>query len=55
MRKRIKLADRLLPDYLKGEEIMNMVTHIVGGAMGIVVLLSCVIRAALGNNFFGIS
>ena len=39
--KRIKLADRKLPDYTKGEEIMNMVTHIVGGALGIVVFVLC--------------
>ena len=36
--KRTKLSDRKLPDYTRGEEIMNMVTHIVGGAMGIAVL-----------------
>jgi len=40
--KRTKLADRPLPDYSRGEEIMNMVTHIVGGALGIGVLISCV-------------
>ena len=32
---RIKLIDRLLPDYTKGEEVFNMVSHIVGGAFGI--------------------
>ena len=37
--KRIKLRDRLLPDYTNGEEIMNMVTHIVGGALGVVALV----------------
>lgn len=54
MRKRTKLADRQLPDYTRGEEIMNMVTHIVGGAMGIAVLTLCVIRAALHNNPYGV-
>jgi hemolysin III len=44
----------MLPNYSRGEELMNMITHIVGGALGVVVLLSCVIRAALNNNFFGI-
>ena len=29
---RVKLADRVLPTYTKGEEIFNMVSHIVGGA-----------------------
>ena len=31
--KRTKLADRMLPNYSVGEEIMNTVTHIVGGAI----------------------
>ena len=52
--KRTKLSDRRLPDYTRGEEIMNMVTHIVGGAMGIAVLTLCVIRAALHGNVYGI-
>ena len=43
--KRIKLSDRQLPDYTKGEEIMNMVTHIVGGALGVLILVLCTIRA----------
>ena len=43
MTHRIKLADRCLPDYTDGEEIMNMVTHIIGGALGIVTLALCVI------------
>lgn len=52
--KRTKLCDRALPDYTKGEEIMNMVTHIVGGALGIVVLVLCVIRAAVRGNMYGV-
>ena len=52
--KRTKLSDRRLPDYTRGEEIMNMVTHIVGGAIGIVALTLCVIRAALNGNVYGI-
>ena len=54
MRKRIKLADRLLPDYTKGEEVMNMVTHIVGGGIGILVLVLCVVKAALKGNIYGV-
>ena len=45
MKKRIRLADRILPDYCKGEEIMNMVTHIVGGGLGIIVLVLTIIKA----------
>lgn len=61
--KRIKLCDRLLPDYTNGEEIMNMVTHIVGGALGVIVLALCMIRAAcrgsvldtVGCSIYGVS
>ena len=52
--KRTKLSDRQLPDYTRGEEVMNMVTHIVGGAVGIVALTLCVIRAALHGNVWGV-
>ena len=52
--KRTKLRDRRLPDYTRGEEIMNMVTHIVGGAIGIVALTLCVIFAALNGNVYGV-
>ena len=43
--KRIKLRDRQLPDYTRGEEWMNMITHIVGGAVGIGALGLCLSRA----------
>ena len=52
--KRTKLCDRHLPDYSRGEELMNMITHIVGGGLGIVVLLTCVVRAALNQDYWGI-
>ena len=52
--KRTKLSDRQLPDYTRGEEIMNMVTHIVGGALGVAALVLCVIRAALHGNVYGV-
>jgi len=52
--KRTPLHARVLPTYSRGEELMNMITHIVGGALGVVVLLSCVIRSALLDNYFGI-
>lgn len=54
MKKRTKLSDRTLPNYTKGEEIMNMVTHIVGGALGIAALTLCVIFAALRGNVYGV-
>ena len=42
------------PDYTRGEEIFNMVTHIVGGGLGLVALLACVIVAAFHQNVMGI-
>ncbi len=51
-RPRTKLADRILPDYTKGEEITNMVTHIVGGAFGIVALVLCVVFSAIKHDPF---
>ncbi len=52
--KRTKLIDRLLPDYTNGEEIFNMVTHIVGGGFGVVYLVLCVVFAALKGNVWGV-
>lgn len=54
MKHRTKLSDRHLPDYTKGEEIMNMVTHIAGGALGIIALIVCVIQAARNANTLGL-
>lgn len=60
---RTKLCDRMLPDYTKGEEIFNMVSHIVGGGLGVVALTLCVIFSALhgdpwavvGSSIYGAS
>ena len=52
--KRTKLRDRRLPRYSRGEEIMNMVTHIVGGGLAVIGLILCVIRAILARNLWGV-
>ena len=52
--KRTKLKDRVLPNYTKGEEIFNMVTHIVGGGIGIVALVLCVVFSAIKGNVIGV-
>ena len=52
--KRIKLSDRVLPTYTKGEEIFNMISHIVGGALGIVAMVLCIIFAAVRHNVYGV-
>lgn len=51
---RIKLCDRVLPVYSKGEEIMNMVTHVVGGGLGVVMAALCIVKAALGGDLWSI-
>lgn len=50
MKERNKLANRALPDYTNGEECMNMVTHIVGGGLGIVMLLLCLLKPNVYTN-----
>ena len=52
--KRTKLDDRVLPTYTKGEEIFNMVSHIVGGVAGIVTIVLCSIFGAIRHNPYGI-
>ena len=51
---RTKLADRILPDYTKAEELINMISHIVGGALGIIALILCVTLSAIHKNIWGI-
>ena len=48
------LKDRILPAYTKGEEIFNMVSHIVGGALAIAALVLCVIFAAIYSDAWGV-
>ena len=45
MAKRLTLKERILPRYTRGEEVMNMVTHIVGGGVGILALVLCLMKA----------
>lgn len=54
-RVRTKLMDRKLPDYTRGEELFNMISHIVGGALGIAALVLCIIRSALRHNGYGLA
>ena len=39
--KRTKLCDRVLPIYSPAEETTNMVTHIIGGALGVIARSRC--------------
>ena len=51
---RTKLDDRVLPRYTKGEEICNMVSHILGAVLGIVAIVLCSVFAAKNNNGYGV-
>ena len=51
---RVKLRDRILPKYTKGEEIFNMTSHIVGAVLGIVATVLCVVFAAIRGNVYGV-
>lgn len=52
---RTKLKDRQLPDYTRGEEIFNMVSHIVGGGFGVIALATCVLKGFLYGNAWDIT
>lgn len=51
---RTPIAKRRLPDYTRGEEIANMVTHIVGGGLGVMVLLAAVLLSVYRRNVWGV-
>ena len=51
---RTALKDRELPSYTRGEEIFNMVSHIVGGALGLAALALCVVFAAIYSDAWGV-
>ena len=48
--KRIKLQDRILPNYTIGEEIFNAISHGAGILLGIAVSILCILKTA-GNDF----
>ena len=52
--KRTALGDRLLPDYTRGEEICNMVTHTVGGGLAIIFLIMCVVVSAINGDVWSV-
>lgn len=51
---RVKLTDRILPKYTKGEEIFNMVSHILGAVLGIVTIVLTSVFATINNVKFGV-
>ncbi len=53
--KRIPLRERQLPDYTRGEEMMNMITHIVGGAVALLILIGSVLIGAKHQDAWAIT
>lgn len=51
---RTKLTDRELPDYTRGEEIFNTVSHTLGGAFGIAAFVCCVYYSVAYSNKWGL-
>ena len=52
---RTKLSDREMPVYTKGEERFNMISHIVGGAVGVAALVLCIVISAIHHNGYGLA
>ena len=51
---RTSLKHRKLPDYTKGEEIFNAVSHIVGGALSIVAFVVCMVVSVNSGSAWSI-
>ena len=52
---RTKLRDRILPGYTRLEEWLNSISHIVGGAFGIIVLVMCLLISCFKGDGWGIA
>ena len=50
MMTRTKLCDRVLPDYTKGEELFNTLSHTAGAVFGIVALITCLFAAVTDGS-----
>ncbi len=51
---RTPLKARPLPNYTRGQEIANMVTHIVGGGLGVIILLAAVLLSSFHHSVWGV-
>ena len=54
MKKEKTIMTREIPEYTKGEEIFNMVSHIVGGAVCITAAVLFIIVSAFHNNAYAV-
>ena len=51
---RTALKNRKLPNYTKGEELFNMISHIVGGSFGVVALVLCTVFSAIYKDAWSV-
>lgn len=51
---RTRLSERKLPFYTHGEEVFNTVSHIVGGAFGVLALVLCVVFSSLRRDAWSV-
>lgn len=52
--KRIPLNERKLPAYTRGEELFNMISHIVGGGFAVCALTLCIVFAVLHGGQYAL-
>lgn len=52
---RTKLCDRVLPDYTKGEELFNTLSHSAGAVFGIVALVTCLFVSITKGNYWSVT
>ena len=53
--KRTPIAQRALPNYTRGEELLNSMSHAAGVGLGIAAVALCILRAARQTDVFGIT
>ena len=53
--KRTPIAQRTLPNYTRGEELLNSMTHAIGAGMGIAALVLCILRSTRSGDPYAIA
>ena len=53
--KRTPIAQRALPNYTRGEELLNSMSHAIGAGMGLAALVLCILRACRQGDAFAIA
>ena len=53
--KRTPIAQRALPNYTRGEELLNSMSHAAGAGLGIAAVVLCILRAVRQGDAFGIT